>query len=139
MKIQLIETQDGKIIIENIDDFCAHLNRDRSYLCKYLEWQLGVCVEKNGICSRKMSQEEFQTCLTNFIGLFVQCSWCPSADTKIVVKLGKIFTTADGQPIYVFLDCKKCSRSTPVYHEQLAVHAFQRATKLLEVMESVEI
>jgi translation initiation factor 2 beta subunit (eIF-2beta)/eIF-5 len=135
MEVKIVETAIGKTVIENMNGICTVLDRDSCYFRKFIERQLGVSVDENGVCSSRVSQEEIQVCLRAFVRLFVKCSQCESMNTDIVVQIGKRRKKRNIQPSQVWIECHECSFDTPVFNETLAGYAFEKVTKTMEDLE----
>ena len=119
----LLETTvcNEKTVITNLDIFCNVLQRHRKYLCKFIEWELGICVDENNKCSDRISQEEIDKCAREFMKHFVICENCLQSDTNILTKVGK----RQVKKSEIYFDCNICEHQTPVRHERLASLAFE--------------
>jgi translation initiation factor 2 beta subunit (eIF-2beta)/eIF-5 len=136
MEVKIVETAIGKTVIENMNEICTVLDRDSCYFRKFIEGQLDITVDENGVCSSQVSQEEIQKCLRAFTRIFVKCRRCKSLNTDIVVQIGKRIKKRNIQESRVWLECDECSSDSAVFDERLTSCAIERVTKTTDDLKT---
>ncbi|MDD5332094.1 MAG: translation initiation factor IF-2 subunit beta [Candidatus Nanoarchaeia archaeon] len=97
----------NKTIINNFSSICDILNRDSSYLIKYLQRELAtpavLDAGKRLVLGRKINSGMINEKIEQFTKTFVLCKECGKPDTKLI-KEG---------PVWV-LKCAACGAKHPV-------------------------
>ncbi|WP_010916913.1 translation initiation factor IF-2 subunit beta [Thermoplasma volcanium] len=100
--------REGKAtIIRNFQDIIDIINRDPDQVIKFLTRELGTNIVQNGrrlIINKKVTLEELQEKMNEYINTYVRCYECGSLDTEIQ-KSGRVS----------LLVCKACGAQHPIH------------------------
>ncbi len=99
--------EEGKqTIVRNFVDISDMINRNEREVAKFFMKEFGIGVNVDGrrlIINRKISDEEFNNKLEQYLNVYVRCYECNSPDTEIV-KEGRVSV----------IRCKACGAQHPI-------------------------
>ncbi len=83
-----ITMEEGKVtVVRNFTDITSIINRDPKDVAKFFMKEFGIGVNVDGkrlIINRKISEEDFNNKLEQYLNVYVRCYECNSPDTEIL-------------------------------------------------------
>jgi len=102
----------NKTYLENIDDVCKAIFRDKTIFYIYLKVQLNTRVNtKKNWASGKILNSTMENHINDFVNTYVLCGSCSNPETELKKKKSKD---------YLYLKCKACGERTIVQNNKVS-------------------
>lgn len=99
--------EEGKVtVVRNFMDIVEMINRDPKEVAKFLTKEFGIGMTIDGrrlIINRKISEEDFNNKMEQYMNVYVRCYECNSPDTEII-KEARVS----------LISCKACGAQHPI-------------------------